>query len=259
MDNSLQVKGLGAFRKAVGGRSGALAGSLSGPLAGSLQSGILDSSLSLDFLIQFLRKNTDSKILAEPQINIADNELGRLFVGAQVPFINYTTLNPTGSKNDSFQYKNVGIILEVTPHINSAEEVMLRIRTESSSIRNGQTLLGGAILDTRNFRTDLMVKSGQTLVLGGIIQREQTDIVRKVPLLGSIPILGWAFKKKDKGTREVELMVFLRPKVTRSPEQAQELLETIERKAPSIKNWREETQPENENRAHPPSGETEKR
>ena len=53
-----------------------------------------------------------------------------------------------------------------------------------------------------------MVKSGDTVVLGGIIQREQTDTVRKVPVLGSIPVLGWAFKKKDKVTRDVELMVF---------------------------------------------------
>jgi general secretion pathway protein D len=89
-----------------------------------------------------------------------------------------------------------------------------------------------------------MVQSGQTLVLGGIIQREDSDVVRKVPVLGSIPVLGWAFKKKDKVSREVELMVFLRPRVTRTPEEARELLREIDGKAPGIKDFREQPAPE---------------
>ena len=79
-----------------------------------------------------------------------------------------------------------------------------------------------------------LVKSGQTLVLGGIIQREEVNTIRKVPILGSIPGLGWAFKKKDTLTRKVELMVFLRPRITRTPEQAKELLNEIESKTPNI-------------------------
>src|SRR5207248_1969481 len=103
----------------------------------------------------------------------------------------------------------------------------LKIRTESSSIRNGETLFGGAILDTRNFKTDLMVRDSETVVLGGIIQREESNLTRKVPGLGDVPGLGWLFKKKDKVTREVELMVFLRPKITRTLEQARALLDEV--------------------------------
>jgi general secretion pathway protein D len=225
LDNSVMVKNSAAYRKVFAGSA----------LADSLRTGVLDSKVNLDFLIQFLRKNTDATVLAEPQINIADNELGKLFVGSQVPFISGSMNTDVGGRNDTFQYRDVGIILEVTPHINNSEEVALKIRAESSNIRAGETLFGGAILDTRNFRTDLMVKSGQTVVLGGIIQREQQDVVRKVPLLGSIPGVGWAFKKKDKVSREVELMVFLSPKITKTPEQAKELLEEVEKKTPRIK------------------------
>ena len=96
---------------------------------------------------------------------------------------------------------------------------------------------GTLILDTRNFKTDLTVKNGQTLVLGGIIQRQLSDTIRKVPILGSIPGLGWAFKKKDKTSHEVELMVFLRPKVVRTPEEAQELLDEVDKRAPLIRKW----------------------
>jgi type II secretion system protein D len=225
---------LGSFRKIFTGSSG----------SGSLKSGVLDASMNLDVLVQFLRKNTDATVMAEPQLNIADNELGKLFVGAQVPFISGSLNTDVGGRNDTFQYKDVGVILEVTPHINSSEEVALKVRVESSSIRNGETLFGGAILDTRNFRTDLMMKSGETLVLGGIIQKENQNVIRKVPVLGSIPGLGWAFKKKDKVTREVELMVFLRPVVTRTPEQARQLLLEVEKKTPRINQANEPEQPD---------------
>lgn len=224
MDNAVSIKGSAAYQKVFTGST----------LANALKSGVLESSVNLDVLVQFLRKNTDSTVLAEPQINVADNEMGKLFVGSRVPFISGSLNTEIGGRNDTFQYKDVGIILEVTPHINDSEEVALRISAESSNIRPGETLFGGAILDTRNFRTDLSVKSGETVVLGGIIQRDLVDTVRKVPGLGSIPVLGWVFKKKDKVSREVELMVFLRPWVTRTPEQAKKLREEVEKRTPLI-------------------------
>jgi general secretion pathway protein D len=231
MDMSLMAGGSGSVRNVFLGTA----------MADSLRSGVLDSSINLDFLVQFLRKTTGSKILAEPQINVSDNEIGRLFVGARVPYLRNSQANPQGGLTQSFEYKDVGIILEVTPHINNSEDVALKIRAESSNVRAGETVLGGAIFDTRNFQTDLMVKSGETLVLGGIIQTEDVDTVRKVPILGSIPGLGWAFKKKDKVSREVELMVFLRPKVTRSPEEVKDLLNEVEGKTPKIQQWKNES------------------
>lgn len=206
----------------------------------SLRSGVLDSSINVDVLVQFMKKNTDATVLAEPKISVSDNELGKLFVGSQVPFISGSLNTDFGGRNDSFQYKDVGIILEVTPQINNSEEIALSIRVESSSIRDGQTLFGGAILDTRNFRTDLMVKTGQTIVLGGIIQKEEGEVVRKVPGLGDVPLLGWAFKKKDKTTRNVELMVFLRPVISRSPEEAKALVEEIQNRMPVLQRWQRE-------------------
>jgi type II secretion system protein D len=205
----------------------------------TFKSGIFDSTVNLDFLVQFLRKNTDAKILAEPQMNIADNEAGKLFVGARIPFISGSLNTDVGGRNDTFQYRDVGIILEVIPHINSSNEVAMKIHTESSSIRDGLTYFNSAVLDTRNFRTEVMVKDGSTLVLGGIIQREQSDVVRKVPGLGSIPGLGVMFRKKDKVSREVELMVFLRPKITRTPEQAHQLYLDTRAKVPLINSWDE--------------------
>jgi type II secretion system protein D len=227
LDNGAKISTTTAFKDVFAGN---LAGN-------SFHSGIFDSAVKLDFLVQFLKKNANAKILAEPQMNIADNETGKLFVGAQIPILTGSLNTDVGSRNDTFTYKDVGIILEVVPRINSSNEVALRIRTESSTLRDGVSFFGGAVFDTRNFKTDLMVKDGETVILGGIIQREQSETLRKTPGLGSIPGLGWAFKKKDKANRDVELMVFLRPKITRTPEQARALYNETRQKLPLINNW----------------------
>jgi general secretion pathway protein D len=231
LDNAILARVRGRYTEDFGGKSTAL--------ANSMRAGLLDTTINLDFLIQFLKRTTDATVLAEPQINISDNEVGKLFVGQQVPFINNSQNTAEGTVNQTFSYKDVGVILEVTPHINTDGDVALKIRAESSSIVPGQTLFGGAILDTRNFKTDLTCKNGQTLVLGGIIQKQVSDTLRKTPFFGSIPVFGWLFKKKDNVRREVELMVFLRPRVVRSPEEAQQLLEDVDRKVPLIRGWRE--------------------
>src|SRR5207245_8524185 len=111
-------------------------------------------------------KHTEAHILAEPQINITDNEPGRLFVGQQVPIPANTQVSSVGSQSTAITYKDVGVVLEVTPHINTAGDVELKIHAESSTVVPGQTVLGGAIFDTRNFRTDLTAKDGQTHVTG---------------------------------------------------------------------------------------------
>ncbi len=239
-DNSIIANLQGRYTTGFGGRTEVNnpgAGEISSAIK-TLRSGVLDSTLNLDILVQFLRKNTDATVLAEPQINVADNEMGRLFVGQQVPFIDRSQSTDVGSLVQTYQYKLVGIILEVTPRINSAGDVSLRIRAESSSIQQSQVILGGPVVDTRNFRTDVTAKSGETLVLGGIIQKQISDTVRKVPVLGDIPGLGWAFKKKDKSVRNVELMVFLRPKVTRTPQEARALMDDLDTKAPLIAPWK---------------------
>lgn len=243
-DNSFLAQATTDYLKGFGGNtavnSPANAGNVAQALT-SLRSGVLSSSISMDFLIQFLRKTTDASVLAEPQINIRDNETGRLFVGQQVPIPDNTLVSSQlGGQSTTIRYKDVGVVLEVTPHINAEGDIELSLHAESSSIVPGQTVLGGALFDTRNFRTDLTARNGETLIVGGIIQRQVTDTLRKTPILGSIPGLGWAFKKKDKTTREVELMVFLRPRVLRSTDDSRAAMDRLNRRAPLIKQQNDE-------------------
>jgi type II secretion system protein D len=246
-DNSLLVHSSGNYQKGFGGTT-----TVNRPPDGytslaqqmvTLQSGVVSGTVNMDVLIQFLKKNTDATVIGAPQITINDNETGKLFVGQQVPVPDTTQVSSVGSQNTTIKYKDVGVVLEVTPHINNSGDVQLKIHAESSTTVPGITVLGGAVFDTRNFRTDLTSKNGQTLVLGGIIQRQSSDIEHKTPFLGDIPVLGWAFKKKDKSTRQVELMVFLRSKIVRTPEEAEELMQDVDKKAPALKKWQEGNQP----------------
>jgi general secretion pathway protein D len=258
-DNSFLAHGKGSYQKGFGSSiesKSTTTTTSTDPLnttvvtaLSSLRSGVLDSSITMDFLVQFLRKTTGATVLGNPQVNVRDNETGRLFVGQQVPIQTESQDSGANGLRQSFTYKNVGVILEVTPHINSAGDVELKIHAESSTIEPGVTVLGGAVFDTRTLRTDLTARDGQTRVLGGIIQKQISETVRKTPILGDIPGLGWAFKKKDKISREVELMVFLRPKIVRTEGDAEQLLNEINKKAPLVKKALEGT-PEKEKKAN---------
>ncbi len=209
----------------------------------SLRSGVLSGGLSMDFLVQFLRRTTDATVLAEPQINIRDNETGKLFVGQEVPVPNNTTISSVGSQNTSITYKEAGVVLEVTPHINSTGDVELKIHTQSTTVEAGQTVLGGDVFNTINFRTDLTATNGQTLIVGGIIQKQISNTLRKTPLLGSVPGMKWVFNKENKTTQDIELMVFLRPKIIHSEEDAKTALAEANQQAPAVKKYDDESAP----------------
>lgn len=209
-----------------------------------LRSGVIANNLSMDFLIQFLHETTGATVLGDPQITVNDNVMGRLFVGTEVPVpANTLVAGVSGSQTTSITYKDVGVILEVTPHINDNGDVQLAIHAESSSVVPGETVLGGAVFSTRNFRTDLTAKTGQTLVMGGIIQRTQNSTLRKTPILGDIPVLKWLVNKKNDDNQNDELLVFLRPHVIRAPSDAKKMLREINQRNPEMEKWQGEQIP----------------
>src|ERR1700722_6019670 len=202
----------------------------------SLRSGVLAGNMNVDFLIQFLHQKSDATVIAEPQITISDNEMAKLFVGQVIQIETGSTIPSVGGSTQNFTPKNVGVIVEVEPHINDTGDVQLRVRAESSPLDPTQ-ILGQPVFDSAQFRTELTAKAGETLVLGGIIQKQLSDTVYKLPILGDIPGLKYIFSKRDKSVKRTELLVFLRPKVVRSPEQARELLLEARKSMPLIQDW----------------------
>jgi len=202
----------------------------------SLRSGMLEGNISMDFLIQFLHEKADATVISEPQITISDNDMGKLFVGQSVAIPTGSVNAALGGSSSTINYRNVGVIIEVEPHINDSGDVQLRVRAESSTLDSTQ-IDNAPVIDAAQFRTELTAKAGETLVLGGIIQKQIQDTIYKTPILGDIPGLKYVFSKHDKSAKRTELLVFLRPKVVRSPEQARQLLEEARKSMSLIQDW----------------------
>ncbi|GAA6172654.1 type II secretion system secretin GspD [Colwellia sp. KU-HH00111] len=163
-------------------------------------------------IVQAVSSDTDSNILATPSITTLDNEEAYFLVGAEVPII---TGSQTGSNNanpfQTVERQEVGIKLLVKPQINEGDGVQLTIEQEVSSV-SGATGVDISI-NKREIKTTVMIESGQTVILGGLIDEDVQESVQKVPLLGDIPLLGHLFKSTATSTRKRNLMVFLRPTI----------------------------------------------
>jgi len=165
-------------------------------------------------IVNAVSTDTNSNILATPSITTLDNEEAYFIVGQEIPII---TGSATGSNNaNPFQTvdrQEVGIKLRVTPQVNEGNAIQLVIEQEVSSV-SGTTGVDISI-NKREIKTTVMAESGDTVVLGGLIDEDVQESVQKVPLLGDIPILGHLFKSTSTSTRKRNLMVFLRATIVR--------------------------------------------
>ncbi|NQY48577.1 MAG: type II secretion system secretin GspD [Colwellia sp.] len=190
-------------------------------------SGLVTGIVSGDWaaIIQAVSSNTNSNILATPSILTLDNEEAYFIVGQEVPII---TGSATGDNNSNpFQTvdrQEVGIKLRVTPQVNEGNAVQLVIEQEVSSV-SGTTGVDISI-NKREIKTTVMADSGETIVLGGLIDEDVQESVQKVPILGDIPFIGHLFKSTSNSTRKRNLMVFLRATIVRDSGLMKEISES---------------------------------
>ncbi len=181
--------------------------------------------LNLGAVIRALAGDGDANILSTPTLVTMDNEEATFSVGKNVPFLtgSYTstgsaTAGTSSTPSNPFQTierKDVGLLLKVKPQINEGDTIRLDIEQETSSIAP-DTVGSDIITNTRKIKTNVMVEDGKILVLGGLIQDDVTESVKKVPLLGDIPVLGALFRYTTSTHNKRNLMVFLRPVVLRN-------------------------------------------
>lgn len=193
--------------------------------------GNLDSgNLTFAALVRALAGDSATNILSTPSLVTMDNEEAEIHVGQEVPFVTgqFTTNTGGGSGRgglvgnpfQTVQRKEVGITLKLTPRINSeGDSVFLDIEQEVSSL-SGSSTGTDVITNKREIKTRVIAQDGQIVVLGGLIDDQLTETEQRVPLLGSIPLLGNLFKYQSTSKKKRNLMVFLRPEVLRSPEDA---------------------------------------
>lgn len=181
---------------------------------------VLNVNTDVNLLLQALGQDTDVSILSEPKIFTSDNQEAEFFDGQDIPFITDSQTNAQGNLVQSFDYRAVGIRLTARPRITVQQDVDLRVNVELSSIVPGETINNAFVVDRRETTTQLIVRDGQTVVISGILREEATNIIRKVPLLGDIPLLGEVFKSRDITKTNTELLVFITPVVVNNTEES---------------------------------------
>lgn len=207
IDWSLGNLGRGDVLTHLGGASDLGVGSPSG----TVTFGTSTSMFDIDAVLGFLEENNRAHILSEPRIAIIDNMTGKVLSGKQVPL---TLRDESG--NVYIQMYEVGVSLEVTPHINADNNVTLELNPVVSDLSAEATSNQQPIIITQEANTTLMIDDGATAVIGGIMRTKTSELERRIPILGYIPILGrLLFTYTSTSTDSTELVIFVTPHIIR--------------------------------------------
>lgn len=165
----------------------------------------------LNAVIQLLEENGKAQTMSAPRITAVDNMLSTILGGQR---FGIPTRDISG--NTVIQFYTVGTKLEVAPHINSNEEITMDLHVEVSELDRASALAGRPIITTSEADSKVLVKDGNTVVIGGFIRRKETKNVRGIPILKSIPILGALFRETTTTYEDRELLIFITPTIVKS-------------------------------------------
>lgn len=206
-------------------------GLIAGGIAGNVKLPDGTEIPAITAVLRAAQSRSNINVLSTPHLLTMDNKEAEIIVGENVPFITSQTTNTTNIANitNTIERKDVGITLRITPHIHESEFVNLDIYQESSAVK-GDTLLNanlvGPTTTKRSAKTSVLVRNGDTVVLGGMMQETYNTIQRQVPLLGDIPLLGNLFKFKSVTRNKTNLLIFLTPRIIKEPGDMARVTET---------------------------------
>lgn len=173
--------------------------------------GQLPLGFMLDLELQALESEGDSEVISSPEVMVDNGHKARIEQGKEVP---YNTETASGSTQ--VQYKKAVLGLHVTPRVKANNNIALRIEVNNDAISQHLGQAGAIpIIDTTSLSTDVLVKNGQTVVLGGIYLTLKQDSTRQVPFLGGLPLIGHFFRSDRHKNQRAELLIFIRPVIIR--------------------------------------------
>ena len=169
-----------------------------------------------------LQGDARTNIIATPSVVTRDNQEAKMEVAQEVPFLTgqYTTTNGTGSAFQTIQQEDVGTILTVTPTINEGNVILLKLDVENSSLSSTSGVGNNPITNKNTITTNVLIKDGGTLVLGGLIQDSVSNSQQSVPVLGNIPIIGELFRTRNNTKTKTDFLIFLQPRILRDDDEA---------------------------------------
>jgi general secretion pathway protein D len=179
--------------------------------------------LNIPLLLRAFQGDTDVNILSTPNLLTTDNEEAEIIIGEQRPFLRQAQDTPIGGVATStstirtFDFKDTGITLRVTPQISQGKTVRLKLDQKVEAFVS-ESEVGAVTTTKRQAKTTVIVDDSQTIVIGGLISNDNNEAKTSVPCLGNIPIFGWAFKQTSVSKRKTNLLIFLTPHIITSPE-----------------------------------------
>lgn len=172
--------------------------------------------------LRMIAQAGEAKLLSRPSIMARNNQQAVITVGQQVPLISNVRFDTFGNQINSVTYTDVGILLRVTPFIGADGMVEMIVAPETSELADRSQWVPISVgasaptINTRSANTVVVTPDGQTIIIGGLMQRANAEAVSKIPVLGDIPLIGGAFKRTIKDGRRTELLIFLTPYVVRT-------------------------------------------
>ena len=230
--------GISASDQATASLLGGLSGLFLGVVGKQVDpdgSGPIPPIPSFSALFQALTSLTDVNILSTPSLLTTDNEEAEIVVADVIPFPTGSTTGSGGVTVQTINRQPVGIRLSITPQIGEGDYLNLDIVTEVSEIKAApvsglNTAEFGIATTTRTADSSVVVKDGQTIIIGGLVQDKHSVVENKVPLLGDVPLLGRLFKFRETSNRKINLMILLTPRIISTEKDMQEILEDRQRR-----------------------------
>ncbi len=192
---------------------------------------------------------TDKRVnvLSSPHIMVADNQQAKIQVGDSVPTAGSQTVTSTGAPIVSTQYLETGIILTVTPRISAGGVVNLEVQQEvSNATKTTSSTLDSPTISKRTAKSQLTVQSGETTILGGLIQENRTLATSGIPLLSRIPVIGALFGTQGYNTTKTELVVLITPRIASNVSQAKTITEEFRKRLGDVEQMMQGRQKEKE-------------
>ena len=221
------VNGVTTISGAQPAQPGLLSGILGNPgiLANSAD-GLNPSTMFLNAdgvhaVLSFLNSSSDAQVISTPRVVTLDNEMATISVTRAFPIINVTAGTANTSGGSSITYSNIGTILQVTPRISANDYIWLKVIPDVSSFFGTVTkTIQGAIFqadefDVRHIDTQVLIPNANTLVMGGLVKDSPQASYTKVPFLGDIPVLGYAFRSENKSLDKDNLLIFITPTIVK--------------------------------------------
>jgi len=197
-------------------------GVLGGPVAGF--SYTLRNSLgNVRAVLNALAEKSLIKVISSPSLMVLDNHTAQIVVGDQQPVRSAETVTEGGVRSSSIQYKDTGVALAVTPSVNSGNMVTMLVNQAVTDVGAIDDATGQRAFLQRQIGSKVAIRSGETLVLGGLIRDNRTNGSTGIPVLHDIPLLGALFGTKNLNDKRTELLVIITPRVVRSDQEAREV------------------------------------